>query len=424
MDLICVGLSHHNAPIEVRERVAFDSAEAGIFLESLRGTADEAVLLSTCNRTELYAYSPVDADALAARLDAAKSTDVFSRPESRYVHRNLDAARHLMRVACGLDSMVLGEAQILGQVEASLEIGRRADQVDALLDRLFGSAIRLGGKVRAETAIGRGAVSVGSAAVGLAIKIFGSLEGRSALVVGAGEMGTLAARHLRSAGVEDLAIANRTVVKVEALAAEVAGRGLPLCGVPAEFPNVDIVVSAVAGGEPLLTRTTLLGALKARAYRPLLLIDIAVPRSVDPEVNRLENVFLQDIDALRSIIDSSLSRRKKAAKKVAAECDAAATRFIEWTRRLSVDPTLRELRGRIDEVARRELARTLRKLPAQHHQDVENLARSLVSKFLHTPTTKLRDGAARGNGIVGRLAALREVFGLEEDHDDPDRDER
>jgi glutamyl-tRNA reductase len=156
----------------------------------------------------------------------------------------------------------------------------------------------------------------------------------------------------------------------------------------------------------------------------LLIIDIAVPRSVDPEVNRLENVFLQDIDALRSIIDANLARRRKAAKKVEAECAAAATRFVEWTRRLSVDPTLRELRGRIDAVARQELARTLRKLPEEHHEDVEKLARSLVSKILHTPTTKLRAGAARGNGIVGQVAALREVFGLEEDHEDPDRDER
>jgi len=423
MDLLCIGLSHVTAPVETRETVAFAPGEARSVLADLEDVAPEAVLVSTCNRTELYARTaPGSLSTIVDRLDHAKGTRVFAYDALTYRHSGRDAARHLMRVACGLDSMVLGEDQILGQVEEGFELACAAGRVDAVLTRLFGTAIHLGGKMRAETDIGRGSVSVGSVAVGLAKKIFGSLDGKSALVVGAGEMGTLAARHLADAGVASLAVANRTVAKAEALAAAVSGRGLPLCGVPAELPGVDIIVAAIGGGAPLLNRTTIRPALKARGYRPLLVLDISVPRSVAPEVNRLENVFLQDIDALRKVIDGNLARRKKAARTVAEECDAAAERFIEWTRRLAVDPTLRELRDLLGDVAERELARTLRKLPAEHHADVEKLTLSLVNKILHTPTTRLREGAAKGNGVVGPLAALREVFGLEEDHEHPDRD--
>jgi len=423
MELLCIGLSHVTAPVEVREKVAFRPDEARALLAETVEEAPEAVLVSTCNRTELYAMATREAvEGLAGKLDEARGTRVFAEGEMCYRHVGADAARQLMRVACGLDSMVLGEDQILGQVETALEIARGVGRVDAVLERLFGAAIHLGGKMRATTDIGRGSVSVGSVAVGLAKKIFGSLEGKAALVVGAGEMGTLSARHLADAGVSDLAVANRTVAKAEALATSVSGRGLPLCGVPTELPDVDIVVSAVSGGASLLNRTTLQGALKARAYRPLLILDIAVPRSVEPDVNRMENVFLQDVDALRSIIDRNLARRKKAAKAVGRECDAAAERFVEWTRRLAVDPTLRDLRARLDDVAEKELARTLRKLPKEHHADVEKLTRSLVNKILHTPTTRLREGAAKGGRVVGPLAALREAFGLEEDHDHPDRD--
>lgn len=425
MNLLSIGLSHATAPVEVRERVAFEPGEARAFLAGL-DTAAERALLSTCNRTELIVLAeggPDLADDLAARLDRAKGADAFRDPKFRVVREGEEAARHVFRVACGLDSMVLGEDQILGQVDEAHAIARSADTVDAVLGRLFESAVRLGGKVRSETNIGRGAVSVGTAAVGLATKIFGSLEDRKALVVGAGTMGTLAARHLRSSGVASLAVANRTLERAERLAEETEARTVPLCGIPAELDAVDMVVSATGGGTMLLTKQTVRGALANRRYRPLLLLDISVPRSVDPSINDLENVFLQDIDALRSIIDANLHRRRKAAKKVERACEDATRRFLAWRKSLAVEPTLRELRDKLDRVARRELDRTMKKVPDELRPELERLTKSLVSKILHDPTARLREEAGRENGLVRRLATLREVFGLEEADASSNRDE-
>jgi glutamyl-tRNA reductase len=425
MNIVCIGLNHETAPVEVRERVAFSEDEALAFLGAPEDAAAERVLLSTCNRTELYAVGAAAdlADRLVAKLDDARGETVFRDGSVVYRREGAEAVRHLHRVAAGLDSMILGEAQILGQVDDALRTARAAGSAGAVLGRLFETAIRLGGKVRATTDIGRGAVSVSSAAVALAAKIFGSLEGRKALVIGAGEMGSLAARHLRSAGVDTLGIANRTVARAESLAAEVDGEAVPFCGVPQELARADVVVSAIAGGVTMLTEDSVRGAMRSRSYRPFLVVDVSVPRSVDPAIRGLEHVFLQDVDALRRIIDANLGRRRKAAKKVKKACEESAARFVAWTGTLSVEPTVKELRLRLDDIARQELKRTLKKVPAEHRDAVERLTRSLVSKVLHEPTRRLREEAGRGNGAVDRLAALRELFGLEEAHEHPHRDE-
>jgi glutamyl-tRNA reductase len=426
MNLVCIGLSHRTAPVEVREKVAFSAESTVEALRALEAEAGERVLLSTCNRTELYAVGEAEdlAPRLAAKLDAIAGESVFRDPSIAVALSGREAALHLTRVACGLESMVLGEAQILGQVENALALAKSAGSAGAVLGRLFGSAVHLGQRARAETEIGRGAVSVSSAAVALAKKIFGSLEDREALVLGAGEMGALAARHLRSAGVGRLAIANRTVARAEAVAEEVDAEAEPLCGAPSDLSRVDVVVSAVSGGVSMLTRTTVRGALRSRAYRPLLIVDVAVPRSVDPAVNGLENVFLQDVDSLRHIIDANLRRRKKAAEGLEPECEAVADRFVTWWRSLSVEPTLRDLRSRLSSLAEHELERTMRKLPAEVRTSVETMTRSIVNKILHAPTERLRGSAGRGNGVADRLAVLRELFDIEESDEDPDRDAR
>jgi glutamyl-tRNA reductase len=331
MNLFCVGLSHHTADVETREQYA-GGVDVAPKLREANGCS-EALVLSTCNRVEVYgvAEAPIESAAIARSLSAV-TREEYEHSASFYRYEGDDCVQHLFRVACGLDSMVVGETEVLGQVKQAYEGARSSGGAGPLLHRLFQRAFRVAKQVRTHTDITRGAVSVGSVAVDLAGKIFGELKTRKVLVLGAGETSERVARALASRGVTDLRVTNRSNERAEALAAAVGGRAVAFAGWENQCREIDILISSTAAEEPLLTPEKLSPILRERWDRPLFIIDIAVPRDVAPEVNEMEGVFLYDIDSLRSIADQSLAMRRQqivAGEEIIAEHVAE---FGSWLR--------------------------------------------------------------------------------------------
>ncbi len=338
MKLVCIGLSHHTADVQVRERYARTN-EIGAGLREALG-CQEALLLSTCNRVEVYAVSEnaLETQAIARRLAATELTDAGDTHEVFYRHEDEDCVQHLFRVASGLDSMVVGETEVLGQAKQAYAGARESGGAGPYLHRLFQRAFRVAKQVRTHTDITRGAVSVGSVAVDLAVKIFGDLKERTVLVVGAGETSERTARALLSRGVRDLRVTNRSGERAEALAQAVGGRAVPFEGWERQCAEVDILISSTSAEVPLLTREKLSPLLKERYDRPLFIIDIAVPRDVAPDVNEMSGVFLYDIDSLRSIAAQSLALRQQ--QMAAAEVIIAqhVGESAVWLRREKGEP--------------------------------------------------------------------------------------
>ncbi|MGH7690512.1 MAG: glutamyl-tRNA reductase, partial [Gemmatimonadaceae bacterium] len=392
MAVIVVGVSHRTAAVNVRERLSFSPSELGPALARVRQAsgAAEAVMLSTCNRTEVYL---VEGEADAASAVWAMLTDRLGSDASvyGYVRRDRDAVAHLFRVASGLESMVLGEAQIHGQVRDAWEQGRGASGV--ALNRLFQTALAVSGRVREETAIARGAASVSSAAVQLAKQIFGTLRGRRAMVLGAGEMAALALECLVSEGVHASVVANRTHSHAVDLAAKHRARAMQFEECWRELPHVDLVLSSTASPHPVVTVDRVREAVARRGDRPLCILDIAVPRDVEPEVGTLTNVFLYDLDHLQRVIESNLDRRRGELPAAEAIVAAEAARYWAWLAGLEAVPVLRTFRARMDVVRDAELAaalRRLRGLTPDQRADIEHLTRSLMNKFMHEPSVRLR----------------------------------
>jgi glutamyl-tRNA reductase len=332
MNLFCVGISHHTANVETRERYA-RRTDMNSALRASTGCS-EALLLSTCNRVEVYAVAerPPASDEIARQLRAATASDPQDDAAAFYRYEGEQCVQHLFRVASGLDSMVVGETEVLGQAKQAYADARDSGGAGPLLHRLFQRAFRVAKQVRTHTDITRGAVSVGSVAVDLAVKIFGELRGRKVLVVGAGDTSERTARALASRGVNDLRVTNRSHDRAEILAQAVGGRAVPFSGWEAECGEVDILISSTSAEEPLLTRAKLAPLLSRRWHRPLFIIDIAVPRDVAPDVNDLEGVYLYDIDALQSIAQQSLALRRQ---QVAAGEEIIAkhvAEFASWLR--------------------------------------------------------------------------------------------
>ncbi|MEY2585080.1 MAG: glutamyl-tRNA reductase [Verrucomicrobiota bacterium] len=320
MNLFCVGISHHTANVETRERYAAERSEQE--LRSVLGSR-EMLMLTTCNRVELYASAerPVSTEQVVRALQRSGAGDV-ENPEAFYRHDGEACAEHLFRVVAGLDSMVIGETEIAGQVKKAYESARASGGAGPLLHRLFQRAFRVAKQIRSSTDIARGAVSVGSVAVELAVKIFGDLRECRVLVLGAGETSERTARALNSRGVSDIRVSNRSFDRAENLAGLIGGRAVPFEEWTAQCREIDILISSTAAEEPLLTPARLAPTLRGRADRPLFIIDIAVPRDVAPEVNEMEGVFLYDIDSLQSIAQQSLALRRQqiaAAEKIIAE---------------------------------------------------------------------------------------------------------
>jgi glutamyl-tRNA reductase len=408
MSLAVVGISHRTAPLEIRERFVVDAQASAHALRRLSAIGcTEAVLLSTCNRTELYMRSPTaqpDASTIGARFLA----DHAQLPESdadRYLYTLYDegAVEHLFRVVSSLDSMILGEAQIQGQVKAAYEQAVGSNNGDfvvgPVLARLFELALRVGGRVRSETKLGTGAASVPSASIELARKIFGKLTGRRALVLGAGEMSELTMQCLRDDGVRDIMVANRTAARAEEVAQRLNARAVSFDALAELLDEVDIVASATAAPHPVITRKLVEGAQPGARRSPLLILDIALPRDVEPDVGELPNVFLYDIDDLSQVVEGNLERRRSEiglAEQIVGDC---IREFWAWYHGRSVVPLIRQLRGQVEELREVETARALRTLSHLSAADrvvVENLTRQLLNKVLHSPMARLREAAATG----------------------------
>lgn len=412
MGLTLIGLNHRSAPVEVRERLYWPVAEVPGVLQKLTGASGApAVLLSTCNRTEFYLSesSPRALEVISRQASArlGQPLDPYA-----YVLQEREAAEHLFRVAAGMDSLVLGESQVQGQVREAWEAAQTS--ADPILHRLFQSALRAGGRVRAETALGAGAASVPSASVDLAHKIFGDLSGRKALVLGSGEMAELAMGLLVSEGVRTVMVAHRHLERAAQIALQLGGRVVEYGEAWPMFAEVDIVVTSTAAPHAIVTTQQVGEAVARRAGRPLCILDIAVPRDVDPTVGRLDNVFLYDIDDLQGVVAANIGNRRREMPAAERIVQQELRHFWEWYAGRGAVDAIRQLRDHADGLRTAELERALRRLqhldPADRER-VEYLTKALMNKFLHGPTLALR--AAAGNGDDRELAdAVRRLFDL------------
>ncbi len=416
MPLVAIGVDHRIAPAVVREALAFDGEGAAGFLAGAAAGLPERLLLSTCNRTEFFAVVPEGLAEperhLAGLLAFARGADLAAAGVTPAAYLGPEAVRHLARVASGLESMVLGEAQILGQVKAAAETAEARGALGPILRRALESALRVAKRARTETAIGEGSVSVASAAVELAARVFGELRGRKALVVGAGEMGRLVAQHLRGAGVGEMLLASRTLDRAQAVAAELSAAASGLCGVPAALREADVVVCSVAAERPILTRDEIRAAMRVRRDRILLLLDIGIPRNVEEAAGGVEGAFLHDIDALKGIVDGNLAVRRRAVPAVEAMVEEAVAAYAAWERGLAVEPAIRTLRQRFEEIRREELAKNLKRIPEGAREAAERLTESLVNRLLHEPSEGLRRAGREGGSAAGLVDALRRLFGI------------
>jgi len=422
MTLILLGINHKTAPIELRERIAIareDLADAARSLAGVSGVR-EAMILSTCNRVEmLTAVESLDVD-VASFLHRHLSIEPSMLRPHLYEYRDREAIRHLFRVAASLDSMVVGEPQILGQVKEAYTIAREAGTVSTQLEPLLQSAFAAAKKVRSETEIGSTTVSIASVAVDLAQKIFGSLHGKTVFLVGAGKMSELAARHLIRNGADRILIANRTGERAIRLAQQfadsVAPQVVPWAEMHLAASQADIVITSTGAAQPIFRREDGQNFLHRRKNRPMFFIDIAVPRDVEPEMNRLEGIFLYDIDDLQSVAAAHMAERTREAADAEAMIAAEVERYHLKLKAVNVAPAIVSLQQRAEELRQAELHRVqarLGSLTAEQSAAVEALSRSLVNKFLHQPMQALKQAARDGDRA--RIEAICETYGLASD---------
>jgi glutamyl-tRNA reductase len=430
MHLLLVGISHRTAPVELRERVDFQARGIDDALRALgaRGSTRETVVLSTCNRAELYAACD---DVGGGRADLVNFLSEFHDVDPAalaphlYELADLDVARHLFRVAAGLDSLVVGEPQVLGQVKEAHNAATTAQTTGPLLNRLFHSSFGVGKRVRTETGLGSGAVSVGFAAVALARKIFGDLKGRSVLVIGAGEMGTLTALHMKSQGVHHVTIVSRSMAHAARTAEAIGGASAaPWEEADAALVASDIVITATGAGAPILTKARIEAVMRSRRSRPLFIIDIALPRDVEAAAGEIEQVFLYNIDDLQTTVRENLARRASEVARAESIVGEEVDKFAGWFRSRGAIPTVVALRQHFETVRQAELDRLLKlsALPPDVRGRVDEITRLIVEKLLLTPTEQLKSvGDAETVGAY--TEALTRLFRLRSQQavaDDPD----
>lgn len=398
MPILTLGLNHHTAPVDIRERAALGEGQVGDALSTLRQieTVNEAAIVSTCNRTEIYCG--MDRQDPASVVDWMHSyfelVDQGFEPYLFY-HSDRDAVRHLMRVCSGLDSMILGEPQILGQIKSAYRDAEDHGTLGNELSTLFQTAFSVAKQVRTDTAIGSNPVSVAFAAVSLARQIFTDLSKQTALLIGAGDTIKLAARHLKSAGVGKIVIANRTIERANVLADEIGGQAIALKDMPDALPHADIVISSTASTLPILGKGTVQRALKIRRFRSQLIIDIAVPRDVEAEVADIDGVFLYTVDDLQAVIDENRQSREAAALEAEEIVNSQVDIFMRKMQSLSASDYIRAYRSQVDNIKQSALDKSLKQLQlGQKPEDVlQQLAHTLSNKIMHTPTTRMREAA-------------------------------
>jgi len=423
--ILLIGVNHTTAPVSLRERLAINSTQLTEALAWFGQSSDnrltpflEGVILSTCNRLEIYTVTDAPdrgREALIQFLGQNRRVRPEEFVASLYVKQNTEAVTHLTRVACGLDSMVVGEPQILGQVTDAYQTALSRQATGPVLNTLFRHAIQAGKRARTETDISRYATSVPSAAAALAEQEMGTLDGRVVLVMGAGEMGRIAARALAARGASSLIVANRTYERGLMLARELGGQAMTFDRQTEALARADVVITATDAPHILVTPQKVAAAMAQRPHRPMLIIDIAVPRDTDPVVAEIPGVRLFDIDDLQDVVNGNLEARQREIPRVEAIAAEEAAAFMRWFRALDVVPTIAELRRRAEAVKAQELDKALRRLGDLGDREREvvcALAHGLVNKLLHQPTVRLKQHAAQGDGYL-YTGVVRELFGLE-----------
>jgi glutamyl-tRNA reductase len=415
MAIVVVGVSHHTAPVDIRDSIAVSAAEYPVALSDLAGVkhVDEVALISTCNRTEAYAVSKnADAAVVAIQAHIGKRAYEIDVSDHLFSYQRDDAIKHLYRVAAGLDSMIMGEPQIAGQVK---DAGARAMELGTsgrILNRLFRGAVEASKRARTETEIAAGAVSVPFAAVELAKKIFGQLEGQNAFVLGAGEMSELTARHLVENGVSGLSVASRTMARAKDLAEAVNGRAMGWSDALERLQEADIVISSTSAPHYVIGKDVVAEAMSNRRNKQMFLIDIAVPRDIAPDVGDLYNVVLYDIDDLQAVVGGNIQKRQEEAEKAKEIVNEEVVAFEAWVQSLDVQPAVVALRKRFHEIMQQELERAkLTDFSDDQREKVAMVLRQFTNKLLHSPTTQLKKLAEGGEG-TDHVDTLIQLFCL------------
>jgi glutamyl-tRNA reductase len=408
MQVFALGINHHTAPLEVRERLVFDPARLPQALTELLGSrcVDEAAILSTCNRTELYCATDDPAPAVDWLARHHGLSPDFIRPYL-YVHTRTDAVRHLFRVASGLDSMVLGEPQILGQMKLSARVAGEAGTLGTMLNKLFQRTFSVAKEVRSTTAIGANIVSMAAAAVHLAERIFESISTQKVLFIGAGEMIELCAAHFTGAGPQRIAVTNRTLERAQALASRLGGDAFPFSELANRLPEFDIVVTCTASPLPILGLGMIERALKVRRHRPMVIVDLALPRDVEPEVATLSDVFLYSLDDLGEMVESGLESRQAAVVEAEDIITGHVAGFQHWVESRETVPTIRALRDAAERARRHEVEHALKLLARGEAPErvLESLSHGLTNKLIHAPTEALNRAEGDERGEVADLIA-------------------
>lgn len=423
MNILVVGLNHNTASIEVREKVAFDSAKLGKAVTILKNSpvVRENIILSTCNRVELYAGVKDINSGIESIKNFLADFHKVSREfleQSLYIYSGRDAVKHIFKVTSSLDSMIVGEPQILGQMKDAFDFALKNKSTGRLLNKLMKKAVSTAKRVRTETGIAGSAVSISFAAVELAKKIFEDLSTKTFMLIGAGEMAELAARHLMNIGVRDVLVINRTYERAEELAMEFNGKAVKFDDFLQELLHTDIVICSTGASGYILMKENMHRIMKERKQRPVFIIDISVPRNIDPQINDLDNVYLYDIDDLQGVVDINIQERSKEAEKAEAIVDSEVDSFLKWRASLSAVPTIIALREKAEAIRKEELEKTLKKLEPLGEEKIkaiEYLTNSIVNKLIHPPTAALKSAEEDRELIVD---AVRRLFSLETEKDD------
>ncbi|MEE4261381.1 MAG: glutamyl-tRNA reductase [Desulfobacteraceae bacterium] len=419
-EILLIGINHKTAPVELRECIAFTEDEAATALRDLSRNPHirEALLFSTCNRVEVLVVTANKAGAIDATKDYIAEANKIPRSEfedSLYIYEGDEAVRHIFRVASSLDSMVVGEPQILGQVKEAYRMASAAKASGVILNRLLHRTFFVAKRIRTETGIGDNAVSISYAAVELGRKIFGSLEGKNVLLVGAGEMAELAVEHLIRNKAGKIYVANRTFENGVALARRFSGQPIRFEEIADSLKLVDIIISSTGSTDYVITRDQVKSVIRIRRSRPIFFIDIAVPRDIDPMVNRLTNSYVYDIDDLQGVIDENIEDRQREAIKGERIVDEAVIRFREWYAGLEVVPTIVALRSKLESIAETEIKKTLQsnKISESSTAAIQKMAAALINKIMHDPTVFLKKDSMPGDKSK-KIDAVRKIFKLDE----------
>lgn len=426
MDLFSLSINHTTAPLEVREKIWFSEDEARSGVHRLKGKFfRECMLFSTCNRTELYAANPrgdTGAGDLSEFLIDMKGAGGVVRPDHFVSKDSEEVLTHLFRVAGGIDSMVIGDIQILNQVKEGFRLAKEERTLGPVLTRLMQHSLRVGKRARSETSISEGAVSVSYAAVELANKIFDDLSIKSVLLVGAGKTGELTLKHLISKGISRINVANRTASRAEEIVSTQGGVVVPFEAIDAALSEVDIAITSVTAAGPVVTGAMVSRAMKVRKRDPLFLIDLGVPRNIDPDARRVDNVFLYDLDSLGTVVNRNLGRRADEIPAVEAIIREEVKQFAAWYSSLQVGPTIQELLAAVESIRSGEVEKNINRFNTEDRELVDLVTKRIVKKILHQPITTLKqqsqNGSVKGE-VLEHIHALREIFGLgRKDHDE------